>query len=158
IKDAKAEQKTQQSELTEKLELKRVGGDAFKTENRRVIEQIDARLQALAPASKADDKKIKALDKDKTTLAAHIARTDALFTDIGGPLTEAQARELILKKIDDLARNELARYLNAEKRALIASVENLWEKYAVSSRKLEVARSDTLQSLVAMLAGLGYVE
>ncbi|MDN5848628.1 MAG: hypothetical protein L0H63_03180, partial [Nitrococcus sp.] len=62
IKDAKAAQKTQQNELTEKLELKRVGGDAFKAENRQLIAQIDARLQALDPASKADKKTINALD------------------------------------------------------------------------------------------------
>lgn len=157
IKDAKAKHKKKQQELTEKLELKRVGGDAFKADNQRLIEQIDARIKKLDPASKADKKILKTLEKDKTTLSARIARTDALLTAIGGLLTEAQARELILKKINDLASNELTRYLNAEKRALVASVENLWVKYAVSSRTLEAARSDTLQTLDAMLAGLGYL-
>lgn len=157
IKDTRAQHKTQQNELTEKLELKRVGGTAFKVENQRLIEQIDARSKELDAANKADKKKINALAKDKTTLTARIARTDTLLADIGDQLTEAQARELILKKIDDLARAELARYLNAEKRSLIAAVENLWDKYAVSSRKLESARVDTLKSLDVMLAGLGYV-
>ena len=32
---------------------------------------------------------------------------------------------------------ELDRYLNAEKRDLVQAVENLWDKYAVSSRQLE---------------------
>jgi type I restriction enzyme M protein len=156
IKHAKAKQKKKQQDLAEKLELKRVGGDAFKVESQRLIEQINARIKELDPTSKADQKTIKALEKDKTTLSDRIARTDALLTDIGGPLTEAQARELILKKINDLASKELERYLNAEKRALVAAVENLWAKYAVSSRALEAARSDTLHTLDTMLAGLGY--
>ena len=67
------------------------------------------------------------------------------------------ARRLILKKIYDIARAELDRYLNAEKRRLIAVVENLWAKYAVSSRQLEDARSETLKSLESFLEGLKYV-
>ncbi len=157
IKDVKAKQKKKQQELTEKLELKRVGGDTFKTGNQRQIEQIDTRVKKLDPDSNADKKTLKALEKDKTTLSARVARTDALLAAIGGPLTEAQARELILKKINDFASRELTRYLNAEKRALIASVENLWAKYAVSSRALEAARSETLETLDTMLAGLGYL-
>lgn len=157
IKNAKDTHKIKQKELTEKLELKRVGGDAFKAENERLIEKIEARSAELDAANKADKKKLNALAKDKTALQARITRTDTLLTDIGGPLTDAQARELILKKIDDLASAELERYLNAEKRALIASVENLWEKYSVSGRRLETARSKTLQSLDTMLAGLGYL-
>ena len=114
-----------------------------------------AKLDAKKPA---DQKQAAALAGDKQALQARIARTDTLLTAIGGQLTEDEARTLILKKIDDLARAELTRYLNAEKRALIARVENLWDKYAVSSRQLEAARGDTLKALDGMLAGLGYVK
>ena len=51
---------------------------------------------------------------------------------IGGQISEADARRLILKKIYDIARAELDRYLNAEKRVLVRVVENLWEKYAIA--------------------------
>jgi len=57
-----------------------------------------------------------------------------------------------------MASNELPRYLNAEKRALIAVVENLWDKYAVSSRELESKRSDTLKTLDGVLNRPGYLE
>ena len=50
---------------------------------------------------------------------------------IGGQISEADARRLILKKIYDVARAELDRYLNAEKRVFVRVVENLWEKYAI---------------------------
>ena len=56
-----------------------------------------------------------------------------------------------------LARAKLDRYLNAEKRVLVRAVENLWEKYAVSSRQLEHARGETLEALNGFLNGLGYV-
>ncbi len=87
----------------------------------------------------------------------HIALL-AIVAAIGGQLPEADARDLILKKLYDLVSNELKRYLNSEKRRLIAVVENLWDKYAVSSRELESQRSETLKTLDGFLKGLGYLE
>ena len=75
-----------------------------------------------------------------------------------GAITEEQARTLILKKLYDIAHNELTRYLNAGKRDLIASIENLWDKYALSSRALENSRTDTLSTLDGFLKGLGYLQ
>lgn len=51
----------------------------------------------------------------------------------------------------------MLRYLNAEKRALLAIVENLWDKYAVSSQTQELERSDTLNKLNDFLHKLGYL-
>ena len=62
-----------------------------------------------------------------------MARTDAVLEAIGGQISQADARRLILKKIYDIAHAELDRYLNAEKRALVRVVENLWEKYAIAA-------------------------
>ena len=87
-----------------------------------------------------------------------MAKTDALVASIGGQLTEAEAKTLILKKLYDLANQEPNRYLNAEKRRLIQVVENLWDKYAVSSRALEYERTETLKTLDGFLSGLGYLE
>ena len=39
---------------------------------------------------------------------------------------------------------------------LIAVVENLWDKYAVSSRELEAEREETLAELNEFLSKLGY--
>lgn len=50
-----------------------------------------------------------------------------------GSLPRAEAKMLILKKLYDLANEELTRYLNAEKRRLIQAVE--------SSRTLEFQRA-----------------
>ncbi|HQP29291.1 MAG TPA: type I restriction-modification system subunit M [Syntrophales bacterium] len=157
LKDLKATLKTKTDELDLKLQLKRLGGDEFKAESRELIAQAEAGLAKLDPANKEDKKKIAALTRDKVALTARLARTDALLTAIGGQLTAEEARTLILKKLYDLATGELNRYLNAEKRSLIASVENLWDKYAVPSCQLEQERAETLKTLNGYLRALGYL-
>jgi len=156
IKDIKATLKTKTDALELKLYLKRFGSDEYKVENQQLIRQVDAQLAGLDPKDKADNRKITALHKDRKTLAARIARTDATLAEIGGSLPEEEARLLILKKIYDIARAELDRYLNAEKRILAQAVENLWDKYSVSNAQIEVARSETITALFGFLGGLGY--
>ncbi len=157
IKDAKATLKAKANELEHKLLLKRLGGDDIKAESRDLIKQVESRLAALDPKDKSDNKKINALKKDKVALQARIARTDTLLTETGGQLSPEQARALILRKICDIARAELDRYLSAEKRALVHGVENLSDKYAMSNRELESARTETMEALSGFVASLGYL-
>jgi type I restriction enzyme M protein len=157
LRESKAELKTLTNELEHKLQLKRLGGDEFKAESQQLLRQVDAQLAALDESNKEDKKKITALGKDKAALDARMAKTDALVASIGGQLTEAEAKTLILKKLYDFANQELNRYLNAENRLLIRVVENLWDKYSVSSRALESERTETLKALHGFLDGLGYL-
>ncbi len=158
IKDSKSVLKTKTDELEHKLQLKRLGGDEFKVESKELIRQVDTQIANLESGSKDDKKKIAALNKDKATLEERLAKTDGILAVIGGQLTEAEAKTLILKKLYDLANTELNRYLNAEKRGLIHVVEKLWDKYAVPSRELESERSETLKVLDGFLSGLGYLK
>ena len=139
------------------MQLKRLGGDEFKAENEELIRQVDAQLAQLDPENTTDKRKVTLLNKDKSVIESRLAGVDALITEIGGQLAEEEARRLILKKLYDIANAELNRYLNAERRTLVQGVENLWDKYAVSSRKLEEARTETLKSLDGFLHGLGYL-
>jgi type I restriction enzyme M protein len=157
IKDSKAKLRLLTDELELKLQLKRLGGDEFKAENLQLLTQVDAQLATLNADNKQEKKMITALEKDKVALKARIAKTDSLLSKIGGQLTEEEARTLILQKLYDLVNDELNRYLNAEKRRLVHGVENLWDKYAVSSNTLESNRADTLNTLNDFLAGLGYL-
>ena len=157
IKKARAELKDKAAELKLKLQFKRVGTQDYQAETQALIKQADARLADLDPRNKADKKKITALNKDKTALAKRIAQADALLAQIGGQLSEDKARELILAKLYDIALAELERYLNAEKRSLVLGVENLWDKYAVSSRELEDDSNTTRAKLERFLGDLGYV-
>ena len=156
IKDTKAELKTKSDELELKLQLKRLDSDEFKAENNEMLRQVVATLAKLDPDEKTDKKKITSLYKDKAVINERLAKTDTLVIEIGGQLGEEEARRLILKKLYDIAHSELNRYLNAEQRVLIAAVENLWDKYAVSSRNLELTRGETLERLDGFLNGLGY--
>jgi len=158
IKDAKAALKEKTTGLELKLEIKRLGAEGFTDENRELIRQVDKQMAELDAGNKTDKKKITALQKDRAALQARIARTDALLAEIGGQLTVEEAKRLILKKLYDIAGRELDRYLSAEKRALIQGVENLWNKYAISSQKLEQQRETTLGELNGFLTGLGYLK
>jgi len=158
IKETKAKLKTKGDELELKLQLKRLGGEEFKAENNELLRQVDARLAELDANNKTDKRKINALNKDSAVIEERLAKTNSLMSQIGGQLTEEEARRLILKKLYDIANSELNRYLNAEKRRLVAAVENLWDKYAVSSRQLENARSETLETLDDFLQSLGFLE
>ena len=157
IKAAKDALKEKQIELELKITLKRIGGDEAKAETNELIEQINALLVGLNPRVKEDKKKITALTKDKAVLERRLSRIDGVLAAIGGQMNEDEAKLLILKKLYDLANKELQRYLNAEKRALVGIIENLWDKYAVSNRSLETEREKTLAALNRFLAGLGYL-
>ncbi len=187
IKEGKAKLKVLADELELKLQLKRLGDTDFNAENQQLLQQVNDRISELfkanglphtspgqrpgSPATtvlspegatqnlpKADKKQLTALQKDQAALQARLAKTDSLFSQIGGKLTGEEAKTLILKKLHDLATHELNRYLNAEKRHLIQSVETLWDKYAVSSRALEAERTETLTALDGFLTGLGYLK
>ena len=140
-----------------KIQLKRLGGEGFKAESRGLIQQIEDQLANLDPRDKSDKGKINALNKDKTVLEERIAKTDAILETINGQLTDDEAKHLILKKLYDIASTELERYLNAEMRSLVSGIENLWNKYATSSQKIEEARKATVERLDNFLKGLGYL-
>jgi type I restriction enzyme M protein len=158
IKDTKVEQVLLSEKLEHKLQLKRVGGDSFKVESQQQIQQIDAKIAELDKSIKEEEKKIAALNKDKEVLADRIANTDKLIESVGGQLTETEAHQLILQKLYDVAKSELNRYLNTEKRVLIQSIERLWDKYAVPFCDLETARNESLKEIDELLSGLGYLQ
>lgn len=157
IKDFKAKVKDKQSELDLKLQLKRLGAEEFQAEILQLIAQVTTEMAALNPDDKNDKRKLGALGKDKAALEARLLRVDDLLKQIGGQLTTEEAKVLILQKLYDWAQEQLTRYLNGAKRSLMAVIENLWDKYAVSSRELEAERSQTLTELNDFLVKLGYL-
>jgi type I restriction enzyme M protein len=157
LKTHRSTLKQKQTDLEIKLRLKRIGGDEMKAETRVLIEQVSKEITKLNPENKDNKKKLTALQKDKSTLEKRLSRIDDLLGVIDGRISEAKAKRLILKKLHDIANKELLRYLNAEKRGLLAIVENLWEKYAVSSKELEEERANTFAALQGFLTDLGYL-
>lgn len=157
IKTQKVDLRLKQNELTLKLKLKRIGGDDAKAETQALINQNATAIAGLNPDIKVDQKKINALAKDKAALELRLTKIDSLLIVIGGQLSEDDAKRLILKKLHDIANTELLRYLNAEKRSLIAAVDNLWDKYAVSNQALEQQREQTLTAFSQFMTQLKYL-
>jgi len=158
LKEAKANLKIKSDGLKLNIQLKRVGGDEFNRESNNLIRQIDDQLEKLDPKNKTDKKKINALNKDRAALEARLAGIDSLLEEIGGQLTEEEAHCLILKKLYDISENELKRYLIAEKRALLAVVSKLWDKYAVSAQEMENEQKTILKRLDGFFEDLGYLQ
>lgn len=72
--------------------------------------------------------------------------------------TEAEARELILKKFVDGIRSQLERYLSAEEKKIVATLELRWDKYQVPLSVIETDRDKSTKKLFRFLAELGYTK
>ena len=102
-------------------------------------------------------KQVTALTKDKGIISNKLNKLDNILIEIGGMITTDEAQKLILKKHFDIINNQLQRYLNAEKRALIGSYENLFDKYFVSADSIEKDRNNTMKELNDFLTKLNYL-
>ena len=178
IRDGKVQVKVMQRLLAKKLDWKRYGIDddlaeliplladarqsllAFDTEHRAKAGNVFAD----GPAAYADKKTQTAYVKARQRQEAVIGRIEADLQTLhdelarmNGIITPDEARELILQKHNELVTTELTRYLLAGKRKLLATLENLWDKYAVSTADLEVKRADTLAQLNKFLVELNYL-
>jgi len=157
ISKLKKEIKASEEALEIKLSLKRLGAKAEKATQQELIDQIHQQMGQLDFNNRTDKRKITSLDKDLKKLMQRLAQIDGLMDEIGQQITEEECRMLILKRLYDQVDSELQRYLNTEKRILVLAVENLWDKYAVSSLQLEGNRQQTMKSLDSFLQRLGYL-
>ena len=147
-----------------KLRFKRDGIDDEREEQEKLLAQNGRATEELGGKIVPDKKrekervtKLAALERDREVLQKRIAGLDAELEAIGGMITPEEAKRLILQKLYDLIANELTRYLNTEKRLLIAVFEKLWDKYAVSARAIEAERDSTMRELGRHLDKLGYL-
>jgi type I restriction enzyme M protein len=83
-------------------------------------------------------------------------KTDELLEN-AVQVTDEEAKPLILNKIYNIAAAEIERYLNDDKRFLISGTENLWDKYAVSSKVLKAEHEKTREKLNEFMKGAGYL-
>lgn len=95
--------------------------------------------------------------KDTGILEAKLDSLDALLAEIGGRITTDESQKLILKKHFDIINDQLQRYLNAEKRALVNAFENLFDKYYTSAQAIEQKRETTMAGLKDFLTQLNYL-
>lgn len=95
--------------------------------------------------------------KDSEILKNKLNSLDALLAEIGGMITTEESQKLILKKHFDIINDQLQRYLNAEKRALVNAFENLFDKYYTSAQAIEQKRETTMAELNDFLTQLNYL-
>ena len=165
IKDLKKELTEKQKDLDRKINIKCYGIDDEKEELRNMLkgrQEELSKLQSNLPSEKKElTKRNTAIKKCTETIAQiqqRIAGLEAFLASIGGMITDEEAKTLILQKHNNLVQQELLKYLNAEKRKLIAGIEKLWDKYAISAQQLEKERTDTLNQLNQFLTELNYLD
>ena len=95
--------------------------------------------------------------KDSGILQSKLDSLDALLEEIDGMITTEESQKLILKKHFDIINDQLQRYLDAEKRALVNAFENLFDKYFTSSQTIEQKRESTMAELNDFLTQLNYL-
>ena len=71
-------------------------------------------------------------------------------------ISEDDARVLILERFQRLLTDQFDGYLRQYQRAFIAAVENLWQKYAVTTKQILADRDREAAQLNDFLTELGY--
>lgn len=164
IKEAKDEVKELQADLEKKIEYKMYGVEDAKVElsdllthtAKRIAEMAEQGEPAVKKEKAAYQKTLNALKADTLKMEERLSSLDAFLVSIGGVITTEDCKTLILQKHNNLVQQELLKYLNAEKRKLIAGIEKLWAKYAVPSQTLESNRQNSLNKLNKFLTDLKY--
>jgi len=101
-----------------------------------------------------------ALDDELKTLKAHLREVEkqkeTLIASARAKITEAEAKKLILARFKRLLTEQFDGYLRQYQRAFIAAVENLWSKYAVTTKQILAERDREAAQLNQFLKELGY--
>lgn len=92
----------------------------------------------------------------KKVIKAIVSKRDELVLSAREKISQDEARVVIVARLKQLLLNTYNRYLHAEQRACITAIENLWNKYAVTAKEIEVARNKATEKLKMFLEELGY--
>ena len=99
-------------------------------------------------------------EKELRTLKAHIREVekqkDEMIAAARAKITEDAAKTLILERFRNLLNEQFDGYLRQYQRSFIAAVENLWQKYAVTTKQILAERDREAAQLDAFLKELGY--
>ncbi|MDF3034729.1 MAG: restriction endonuclease subunit [Paucimonas sp.] len=71
-------------------------------------------------------------------------------------ISKDEARQVIVERLGKVLFNSYQQYLRADQRACVAAIENLWGKYAVTAKQIEMERDAAAEKLQDFLSELGY--
>ena len=116
---------------------------------RERFEQINERLaqhEALATEMKTKKSGLKEVEKQKDELVAKAREK----------ISSDEAKSLILERLQRVLTERFDGYLRQYQRAVIAEIENLWSKYAVTTKQILSDRDTEAAQLNDFLVELGY--
>jgi len=175
VKTLKEERKSLAGEVKEiKKEVKQMRQDAKRRERVGDLYGSSAELETEASDTDAEGlAKWQRIQEIDTQLARHTAlenelkklkanirevekKKDEMIAAARAKITEDEAKRLILDRFQRLLSERFDGYLRQYQRAFIAAVENLWQKYAVTTRQILTERDREAIQLNAFLKELGY--
>jgi type I restriction enzyme M protein len=108
-----------------------------------------------------DEAQLKAWKKELAAVKKQLkAKKESFATHINAAvdgLSPEQAAELLLTILHNDMRGIVERYIAAQRKAIIATFENWWDKYRVTLTEIESKRDAAAQALQGFLKGLRYV-
>jgi len=100
------------------------------------------------------------LDKELKQLKANIRevdrKKDELVAAAREKISDDEAKQLILERFKQLLIEQFDGYLRQYQRAFVAAIENLWDKYAVTTKQILAERDVEAEKLNGFLVELGY--
>jgi type I restriction enzyme M protein len=103
----------------------------------------------------------KGLEDEAKTLKADLRaaekKQETLVEAARAKIAPDKARDVILERFHRTLVNTYRAYLDADRRAVTAAIENLHDKYAVTVQEIERARNDAARELGRYLKALNYV-
>ncbi|MCD4652528.1 restriction endonuclease subunit S, partial [bacterium] len=127
------------------------------------IKKTEKKIQSLTDQISEIDKKLEshdALDKELKTLKINIRESerkkDDLVAKAREKISESEAKSLIIERFRTLLINRYDEYLRQYQRGLIAAIENLWDKYAVTAKDILAERDQAAKELDRDFVELGY--
>ena len=120
-----------------------------------------AKLHAELGKLKTALEKHKALEDEVKALKSDIKASETNKTEVVTAarlrITPEEAQIAILSRFHALLRDSYQSYLDADCRAAIAAIENLYDKYAETAKDIEDKRKAAADELQGYLGKLGYV-
>jgi type I restriction enzyme M protein len=165
-----------ESELTEILDEVEIESDgeeeaektaksvkAYLKDQARDLKEIKA-PDALNDAEQAEktirvmETKEKAIREAKKDLKDKEKELEKKVEEKRTTFTNAEAKELVLKKLHDFIETELNRYLNTERNQVIRIFEKIWDKYHESLIEIEKSRNESVDLINEYLKKLKYLK
>ncbi len=175
VQSLKEERKALNAEVKDtKKKVKERRADALRAERSRspLFDPQELRTEASDDEADAQDRlrrlqeideqlsRHTALEIELRTLRANMRAAEKAKDDLVAAararITEAEAKVLILARFRRVLTEQFDEYLRQYQRGLVAAVENLWAKYAVTARQILAERDREAAQLDGFLKELGY--